>query len=203
MRRRPSIVVVAAVFEGALLLAALGLGWWLDVPAFGRARFGPGAVGIGVGCGAVLLAALLPGMASDWPPLARLAEIARGFVRAWFADAGAFEIVAVSAMAGVAEEALFRGVVQAALAGPWGTVGAVLAASALFGAAHAVTVTYALVVAGVGVVLGGVFAATGDLAAPIVAHTLYDALALAWLVREARREPGLPEPRVAPGTETT
>lgn len=183
MDRRPSVVAVALVFEGALLLAALGLGAWVGAPAFGRARFGPGFTAIGAAGGVALLVVLLPAMRSDWPPFARLRETVRTFVREWFADVSIVGIVAVSAMAGIAEEALFRGVLQTWIADAWGTLPAIVLAGVLFGLAHAVTVTYAVVASGVGIALGALLAATGDLAAPIVAHAVYDVLALVWLTR--------------------
>lgn len=202
MVRRPSIVAVALAFEGALLVLAWGLGAWLDAPALGRARFGAGAVALGVAGGGVLLVVLLPALRSEWPPFARLTETVRAFVREWFADASILDLAAVSAMAGIAEEALFRGVVQTALADLWGAVPAIVVAGILFGLAHAVTVTYAVVAAAVGMALGALLAATGDLAAPILAHAVYDLLALVWLTRVDPRGGAAESPSPPPPTPT-
>lgn len=182
MRSR-SVVSLAFVFEGALLLVAFGLGALIGHPPFDRLRSDPMGTAIGAGAGVALLVALLPAMRSDWPPLRRLSEVVRNLVREHFADASLFDLAIVAALAGVAEEALFRGVIQTSLLDPLGTVGAILVAGALFGLAHAITLAYAVVAAGMGVALGALLAATGDLAAPILAHAVYDFLALVWLVR--------------------
>ncbi|MBW3660602.1 MAG: CPBP family intramembrane metalloprotease [Gemmatimonadetes bacterium] len=187
---RRSVLPVAFAVEGALLLLAFGIGAATGDPPFARLRYDPTAMAIGAVGGVALLVALLPAMRSDWPPFSRLAEAVREVVRRYFAGSSLLELAIVSALAGVAEEALFRGVVQTALAAAWSPVPAVLVAGALFGLAHAVTVTYAVVATGVGIALGILLVATGDLAAPIVTHALYDFLALVWLVRiEGVREP--------------
>lgn len=182
MSRRPILPLAFAV-EGALLLLAFGLGAATGAPPFARARFDASGVALGTAAGVALLAALLPAMRSDWPPFARLSETVRKIVREWFGDASIAEIAVVSALAGLAEEALFRGVLQTALTGAWGVVPGVLGAAVLFGLAHAVTLTYAVVATAVGAGMGVLLVASGDLAAPILAHAVYDFLALVWLAR--------------------
>jgi membrane protease YdiL (CAAX protease family) len=78
---------------------------------------------------------------------------------------------------------LFRGVLQQAF-GNWLPVwGAIAAAALLFGLLHAVTTTYAVLAALVGAYLGWLYFLTGNLLAPIVAHALYDFVALVYLTR--------------------
>jgi uncharacterized protein len=84
----------------------------------------------------------------------------------------------LAALAGVAEEVLFRGVVQTALYRVLEEPVAILVAGAIFGLAHFVSSTYALLAALVGVYLGAVFLLSGNLLAPILAHALYDFVAL-------------------------
>ena len=180
---RKRALAIALAFEGALLLLSFGLGWVTGVSPFGRLRFSGSGMMAGVATGVVLLGILALVTRSTWPPIARLEAIVREFVAQFFAQAKLVDLAIVSALAGIAEEALFRGVLQAALAGALGTVPGVMLAAALFGLAHLITPTYAVVAAAVGVLLGSLLVITGDLAAPIVAHTLYDFLALAWLVR--------------------
>jgi membrane protease YdiL (CAAX protease family) len=90
-------------------------------------------------------------------------------------------IVALALMAGVAEEALFRGLLQEGLAGPLGWLPALLLASALFGVVHWLTGLYALLAGAVGLYLGGLYLLTGNLLVPIVVHALYDVVALVYL----------------------
>jgi membrane protease YdiL (CAAX protease family) len=96
------------------------------------------------------------------------------------------ELVLLALVAGVAEELLFRGVVQTGLAGtlpPWA---AVLVAGAAFGLAHFITPAYALLAGLAGMYLGGLFWVQGNLTAPIVAHVVYDVVALNYVARLAR-----------------
>ena len=65
------------------------------------------------------------------------------------------------------------------------TVG-LIGASLLFGLAHLLTTSYAVVTALAGLYLGGLFLATDNLLAPIVTHAVYDFLALVYLVRRHR-----------------
>jgi membrane protease YdiL (CAAX protease family) len=89
----------------------------------------------------------------------------------------------VAALAGIGEEALFRGVVQSALLGRLPGWAAVLVTAAAFGAAHALTLTYAVLAALVGAYLGWLHLASGNLLVPILAHALYDFVALRLLLR--------------------
>jgi membrane protease YdiL (CAAX protease family) len=95
------------------------------------------------------------------------------------------DLAVISALAGLGEEMLFRGVVQTlierASGSPWL---AVAAASVLFGLAHPITRTYAVLAALIGVYLGWLFLANGNLLVPIVAHAAYDFVALVYLLRE-------------------
>lgn len=93
------------------------------------------------------------------------------------------ELLLLSAGAGLAEEAFFRGVVQADLG--W------VPASLLFGllhTGHRDMIPFGLWAAAMGLFLGGLYLFTGNLLAPMVAHGLYDFGALCYVrygVREA------------------
>ena len=65
---------------------------------------------------------------------------------------------------------------------------ALLLASLLFGLAHAITRTYVVLATVFGIYLGWLWTASGNLLVPIVAHALYDFVALSALVRAERRK---------------
>ena len=89
---------------------------------------------------------------------------------------------------------LFRGVVQPAVAdwvgGPWGTWVGLAAAAILFGLAHQITITYALLAGLIGAYLGGIWLLSHNLLVPIIAHAAYDFIVLVYLVRIRKRESG-------------
>lgn len=90
--------------------------------------------------------------------------------------ASPWELLAAAALAGAAEELLFRGLLQPRVG--------LVAASALFGYLHGPSrslVSLAVWAGAVGAVLGVVYRATGNLAVPALAHGLYDAIALFYI----------------------
>jgi CAAX protease family protein len=89
-------------------------------------------------------------------------------------------IIVVGTLAGIGEEWLFRGILQPLFG--W------IVASVLFGLAHVGgrnMVPFGVWASGMGLVLGGLAYLTGGLTAPIVAHAVYDMLALAYIRRGA------------------
>ena len=93
------------------------------------------------------------------------------------------ELAVVSALAGIGEEMLFRGVAQAALSDALGKWSGLAAASAIFGLVHFLSPLYALFATLIGAFLGLLWIMTGNLLAPIVTHGLYDFTVLVYLVR--------------------
>lgn len=81
-----------------------------------------------------------------------------------------------------AEEYLFRGVIQGRLRKTFTPVGAILGASLLFGSIHfgnsvgslGTVVGWALLIAGVGVIMGAIYERTNNLIVPIIAHAVYN-----------------------------
>jgi hypothetical protein len=89
----------------------------------------------------------------------------------------------VALLAGVGEELLFRGALQTKL-GQWTTpIVGLLLTSVLFGLAHALSKLYFAFAVAVGAFLGWLAFQFNDLIAPMVAHGLYDFLALVYLSR--------------------
>lgn len=92
-------------------------------------------------------------------------------------------LVLIGIAAGIGEEWFFRGVLQ--------PVVGLVAASLLFGLAHVGSfrmLPFGLWATAMGFVLGGLAIATGGLIAPIVAHAVYDIVALEYIRRGAHQE---------------
>jgi membrane protease YdiL (CAAX protease family) len=96
------------------------------------------------------------------------------------------QLALVALLAGVGVELLFRGVIQSLLI-HWTTPAAgLLLASLAFGAAHALSKLYFLLATLIGLCFGWVVLHYHDLVAPMVAHTVYDFVALVYLSRVNR-----------------
>jgi len=93
-------------------------------------------------------------------------------------------IVVTCVGAPLVEELFFRGLLQTRLVGRFGVVPGIIGASLLFGAAHMIawqgieTFAYAWAIAGGGLVLGTIRYLTGRLGPGIIAHSIFNALAV-------------------------
>ncbi len=179
--------------EGGLLLAAVAVGRWIGAPPFGQLRFEWGALAWGIAATGPLLLGLWWCLRTRWRPVARLVALVEERLHPLFAGAGVAEVGLIALLAGIAEEAFFRGVVQVGLADRLPAWVALIASGALFGAAHWLTTSYAVLAGIVGLYLGGLLLVSGNLLAPIVAHALYDLVALSILIR---MKPASPRPVV-------
>ena len=120
--------------------------------------------------------------APDIGAVEAMRELQRAVFEPLFAPLSVAELVAISVLAGIGEEILFRGAVQASFGWPIATLA--------FGACHLGVSRRGWVLGVWATLAGGVLAAlamaTGGLVAPIVAHAGYDLAALLWIRREAR-----------------
>ena len=83
------------------------------------------------------------------------------------------DLVLISLLAGIAEEILFRGVVQARFG--------IATASILFGLVHCVSPAYIFITTIMGFYIGMFFLFSGSLLVPVQLHFIYDLAALAYL----------------------
>jgi uncharacterized protein len=166
-----------------LLLAAVVVGRLVGVHPFTRFELTTPALLQGVLATVPLLLGLRWSLRTHWQPLARLVTFVQQHVRPLFVGCSLGELALLALLAGLAEEALFRGVVQIGLSrwlSPWGGLAG---ASLLFGLVHFLTISYATLAALVGLYLGALLLLSGNLLVPIVVHALYDLIALMVLIR--------------------
>jgi membrane protease YdiL (CAAX protease family) len=181
--RRETVLVLAVAFEGGLAVLAWAIGWLVAQPPWDRLFWEPRDFTLGLAATVPLLVLFALCVRLPWRPLARIRDLCREVIRPLFAASTVLDLALISLVAGVAEELLFRGLAQTALARWLGVWGGVVAASVLFGLLHLLTLTYAVLVTLVGIYLGWLFVATDNLLVVVVAHALYDFLALLYLVR--------------------
>jgi membrane protease YdiL (CAAX protease family) len=170
------ILPIVVVGEGALLVMAYVIAWYARLPL----PWGTAAAGVTWGIGAAVALAgvnliLLRARGNRWPGDS-LRHVCRVIVRPLFEHVNGMQIVIVSVLAGAGEELLFRGVLQPLVGLP--------AASVIFGAVHVGGrgfIGYGFWAACIGALFGWLMVQTGGLLAPIVAHAVYDALALAYV----------------------
>lgn len=175
-----SLLRLALGGEALLVLLALAWARYRDLPlAVGTGSpFRDLAAGVLAAGGLAVVNHWLLCRAPPLGPVRAVRRVYREMLKPAFVGIGAREVVVISAAAGIGEELLFRGVLQPEIG--------LLPASLVFGALHTAgrgTFAFGGWVALMGAALGGLAAATGGLLAPITAHALYDAAALAYIRR--------------------
>ena len=185
--RQDSSVFWRAIFlEGSLLVIAWPLAWCLGVPLFADFQWEAKSGWIGLVSVLPMLAFLGWILRSEHPLFAEIRNCCDSLVWQCFRKESCFSIALLSAVAGVGEEVLFRAVLQGGLSVHTAPVVGVLAASFLFAACHALTKGYFAASFCIGIYLSGVWQAAGNLLAPIVAHAVYDFLAIWCFLRRAK-----------------
>lgn len=179
--------ITAAAFEGSLVLVAIVLGWLLGEPPLRTFRFDARDAAIG-------LAATLPPLGlfwlclkCPWKPFETITEIVDETIAPLFRQCGLLQLFIIAALAGLGEEMVFRGVVQAAVAneigGPRGVWLGLIIAAVLFGLLHSITPTYATLAGLIGLYLGWLWLMSGNLLVPITTHAVYDFVVLLYVVK--------------------
>lgn len=185
MRRRHSFVAGCAV-ELALLLVALCCGWMFGRPPLATLQWSPAAVVAGSAAVLPPFAFFLYTLNARAKPLARHRELLEALLRPLMGGWSVLQLAVISVLAGLCEEALFRGFLQSALESRLGKVAGLLLASVLFGIAHPLSRTYVVMATLLGTYLGLLWSSTGSLLTPMTTHAVYDLLALVWLLRRRR-----------------
>lgn len=176
------IVWLAVAFEASLLIVAFPAGWLLGISPLAtlEIRVEAALLALVVTLPPLVLMLLLTKV--PWEPFQYLMRELDEHLLPLFRNCTPLELALVALAAGVGEEALFRGAIQAGL-GRLATplIGLVLA-SVLFGLAHFITRTYAILAAVIGLYLGLLMIVTDNILVPMVVHATYDFVALSyWL----------------------
>ncbi len=189
-----SFVLTAFSFETALGVGALVVGWLVGVDPLSTIPMTAASLHkhlLAIVCG---VAATIPLLFGLWlinrlrfRSLIQIRRFVAEHVSPLFEQLSLFELAAISFAAGFGEEVLFRGLLQtgiaASIGGAVGIAMSIALVSILFGVCHWLTPTYAVLATVAGIYFGLLFLLTGNLLAPLVAHALYDFLALVYLTR--------------------
>ena len=188
---RDLVVRLAITVEGGLILVAWLIGWVAGVEPMGRFAFDWEGAAWGLLAAVPMLIGFFLAVRYPVGPLRSIKRFTDETIRPLMATCSLVDLLGISVLAGVGEELLFRGVLQESIAGWMGPWVGVAAAAVLFGLMHAVTPSYAVLAALMGVYLGLVFHFSDNLLAAVVAHAAYDFVALVWVTRgpDAGEEP--------------
>jgi len=190
---REVIIIFAVFFEGGLAPLSLVLGWLVGHRPLETFAWSTRDAIWGV-LAAIPFTLMFLAMLR-WPigPLGRIKKFCDTEVVPMLAESTWSEIALISVSAGVGEEMLFRGVVQASLSAWLGISWGLGLASLLFGLLHPISITYMFIAAFLGLYLGAVWLVGGNLLTVMVTHALYDFAALGYLLRIRPANDGSPD----------
>jgi membrane protease YdiL (CAAX protease family) len=174
---------MALLFEAGLVVAGILLGWLMTPPAWASIEWSVKSGLLGALAALPMLAALLFLRQLRAGSVGRLNRTVNVLLVPLFRGLSFWHFAVISALAGLGEELLFRGIMQELLAEWLGSAAAAIAlTSVAFGAAHLITPLYGVLAAAVSVYLGWLFVQYGhNLLVPIMAHAVYDFVALLYL----------------------
>lgn len=179
---RKQLLQASVLFQGFWLVLAAVLGGLFDVRWWSRPMSVVGcllgtALGIGLGFCVIAVAHLRLGV------LARLQENFRGVVGALAPLNRGSDLVVLSLLAGLTEEAFVRGLLLDWLSQGLGVPLSLGLTSLLFGVMHPLSLAYVVYASLLGLVFGGLVLLTGELVPAMLAHAAFDMVAMLCAVR--------------------
>jgi membrane protease YdiL (CAAX protease family) len=184
---RNTLVPIAILIEGGLLLVAGVIGWIIGRSIASQFAWNGMHAVVGLLATIPLVVAVLLSLRSNWPPLARFRRLVETLIVPIFVSCTWFDLAVISLAAGTGEEALFRGIIQTSLANHMSVIAAIFLTSIAFGLAHAISVEYFVLATLVGIYLGWLWYITGNLLVPMIVHGVYDFVILLILTRKRER----------------
>jgi len=158
----------------------------------------PAHLGLGVLATLPMLVLLVIVLHASGPAFVRMRAFLEETLAPTIRESSLVALLGLSLAAGMGEEWLFRGVLQSGLLDWWESAPVplvIFVVAIVFGVCHWITHLYFLLATITGIYLGWLYWATGSLVEPILAHVLYDFIALLVI---ARQRPG-PLPQRNPG----
>ena len=188
MESRARTFALAMILETSLGFLGLAVAWMGGISLHEQLQLSQAAVLRGAAASLPMIVMLVVLTRSRWAPLVELRQLVEGLVRELFAKSNWLELALLSTAAGVGEELLFRGAMQPWLARWTEPLVAIVVVGLLFGLAHALSTTYFFLATIIGCYFGWLTHAYNDLVAPIVAHALYDFVALMVVQRRVAQQ---------------
>lgn len=185
---RTEFLRMATGFQGGILLLALVLAWLFGLDLRRQFLFSSNSLWWGAIATGPMLALFALTYNSTISAFKSIKELLFQLLGKSLSRCRWYDLLYVACLAGVSEEALFRGVLQYGI-DHWNPTAGLIISSVLFGIAHALTPTYAILAGLLGVYLGLVFKITGEpnLVPAILCHSLYDFIAF-MVIRSATRK---------------
>lgn len=176
-------VIFSVFVEVGLAPFSLVVGWLVGHPPLATFVWSARDALYGAAAALPLIAAFLAMF--RWPvgPLAKVKEFCEEEIVPMFNESYWSELALISLSAGVGEEMIYRGVLQATLMDWLGVGWGLVLTSAIFGVLHPSSFSYIIVMGVLGSYLGGLWILNGNLLTVMVTHAVYLLVVLGYLIR--------------------
>ena len=172
---RRSLMWMTVGLEGAIFLVAAVIMWLTGIrPSTETTVLN---LGLGVAVGTIMAVTVIP-IVHSGGKLLREIRHDLDLVVLLFKKCTVVDLAIVSLLAGVCEEMLFRGLLQTWLTSLMNPHIAILLVALLFGLVHAISRSYVVFATILGLILGYLYYYTDSLASVMIAHAVYDFVAL-------------------------
>ena len=195
-----NFVKLAVIVEGGLFFLGLFFCWLLGLDTTDLFEISADALwrdfGIALLSVLPLVGVLLLLTHATWKPIRRNRRLVNVVMTRSLSQLSRLEVLLICILAGLGEEFFFRICVQGGFweLGLWlgippeyASLVAIGLAGLLFGLAHAVTFVYFVFATFFGIFFGLLWSLTGSLLVPVIAHSVYDFIAVTYLVFLLRR----------------
>jgi membrane protease YdiL (CAAX protease family) len=189
-RFRPSFVWIGIAFEAGLGMVALALGWCLGKSPLTQMHLGLLPALVSAAAALPMVAGLVLLLELDWKAIQDLRRFLDESVLPMFTAARWWELALLCTAAGLGEELLFRGLLQPIFCGALGLAIGLIVVNLVFGLMHPFSITYVVLAGVIGLYLSVLFLMTDNLLTPVVAHGLYDFVALTWWLWDKKQQLG-------------
>lgn len=181
---------VACLFEAALTLLAVILGWLFNVDPFANLNVDEQAMANGILLTLPLVLLFFAMQQLPYAPLQQIRSLLLETLGVRLNRCHWTDLLILAAIAGFSEEVLFRGALQPWLENLTGVTAGLVLSNVVFALVHAVTPLYALLAMLMGLYLGVSLDYGGErnLLTPVVIHGLYDFIAFIVILRDYRNQ---------------
>lgn len=183
----PSLLWALALELG---LGAIGVAvaWLAGLPLAPRLQVTSMSLLAGMAATLPMLGWLAIAIRSRWKPLVEIRTLLEEILGRFLGDCTLGELALLALAAGLGEELLFRGTLQPLLQLWTSPSMALILTGLLFGLAHAMSITYFVLATLIGWYLGWIMMLCDSLIPPIIAHGLYDYVAIRTLRKRMRSD---------------
>lgn len=189
-QKTKNLFKAARWFESSLIAVAIFLGWMAGINPFAFLVFSERAIVFGLVGTLPLFLAFLAIRSLPLAAIQKITTLLLASIVPYLYQRHWTDLLVLAVIAGVAEELLFRGVIQPWMENSWGAGIGLIGSSILFGLLHAITPLYALLATSVSIYLGCSLDYGGErnLLTPIVIHSAYDYLVFLALIKTYKKQ---------------